>query len=213
MGNAVNAVADQVKMAIAADADAGMTTKELATKHRVSESTVRRVKSALSKGDKVNTKHVASLFETSEPAAASTKLADKAVAAVEAAKAAANKAPAAAPAKPVAAKVEAAKAQPKVAVAKAQKAAKAPAAKPKAVKAAKAPRVKAPTIEAGPRGYRPRNGRWDILNALFAEKGFDAPAGELYEEANKRSVEAGLTPLNRSSFYAMKSIAAKSAKA
>lgn len=63
----------------------------------------------------------------------------------------------------------------------------------------------------GPRGFRPRNGRWVILNQMFAEMGFDKPSKELWDEANKRSKAAGLKELNRGSFYAMLSIAKKGA--
>lgn len=81
------------------------------------------------------------------------------------------------------------------------------AAAPKTVKAKRSKVENA--AEAGPRGYKGRNGRWSILNALFDEKGIDSPVAELYVEANKRSVEAGLNPLNKNSFYAMVGIARK----
>lgn len=74
-------------------------------------------------------------------------------------------------------------------------------------KVVKTKRVKVESAApAGPRGYKGRNGRWTILNKLFDEKGLVASA-ELYLEANKRSAEAGLTPLNKNSFYAMVGIA------
>lgn len=61
----------------------------------------------------------------------------------------------------------------------------------------------------GKRGYKPRNGRWAVLDAMFDELGFEMGAKEQWMEANKRSIEAGLKPLNRNTFYAMRSIAKK----
>lgn len=61
----------------------------------------------------------------------------------------------------------------------------------------------------GKRGFKPRNGRWAVLDAMFDELGFEMGAKEQWMEANKRSIEAGLKPLNRNTFYAMRSIAKK----
>jgi len=70
------------------------------------------------------------------------------------------------------------------------------------------PRAVGTDIARGEKGFKPRNGRWTVLNALFAEKGFD-DAAALYIEANKRGVAAGLKELNRGSFYSMLSMAKK----
>jgi len=69
-------------------------------------------------------------------------------------------------------------------------------------------KAKAEDVPVGKKGYKPRNGRWMILDAMFAELGFEDSA-KLYEEANKRGVAAGLPLLNRASFYAMLCIARK----
>ena len=82
-----------------------------------------------------------------------------------------------------------------------------PAAAP-AAPAAPKPRAVGTDIARGEKGFKPRNGRWTVLNALFAEKGFD-DAAALYIEANKRGVAAGLKELNRGSFYSMLSMAKK----
>lgn len=76
--------------------------------------------------------------------------------------------------------------------------------------APKAPKARAlgTDIARGEKGFKPRNGRWTVLNALFAEKGFD-DAAALYIEANKRGAAAGLKELNRGSFYSMLSMAKK----
>lgn len=82
-----------------------------------------------------------------------------------------------------------------------------PAAAP-AAPATPKPRAIGTDIARGEKGFKPRNGRWTVLNALFAEKGFD-DAAALYIEANKRGVAAGLKELNRGSFYSMLSMAKK----
>lgn len=81
---------------------------------------------------------------------------------------------------------------------------------PAAPAAPATPKARAPgtDIARGEKGFKPRNGRWTVLNALFAEKGFD-DAAALYIEANKRGVAAGLKELNRGSFYSMLSMAKK----
>ena len=81
---------------------------------------------------------------------------------------------------------------------------------PPAPAAPATPKARAPgtDIARGEKGFKPRNGRWTVLNALFAEKGFD-DAAALYIEANKRGVAAGLKELNRGSFYSMLSMAKK----
>lgn len=86
----------------------------------------------------------------------------------------------------------------------------APATTPPVAATPKAPRARAlgTDIERGEKGFKPRNGRWTVLNALFAEKGFD-DAAALYIEANKRGAAAGLKELNRGSFYSMLSMAKK----
>lgn len=98
------------------------------------------------------------------------------------------------------------------ALAAAEEAAKtgAPATDAPAAPAAPTPRARAigTDIARGEKGFKPRNGRWTVLNALFAEKGFD-DAANLYIEANKRGVAAGLKELNRGSFYSMLSMAKK----
>lgn len=74
------------------------------------------------------------------------------------------------------------------------------------------PELKGEEIKPGPRGGKKRNGRWELLNAVFAEYGLDTKSAELYKIVNERSVEKGLAPLAKGSFYAMVSIARKSAK-
>lgn len=61
------------------------------------------------------------------------------------------------------------------------------------------------------RGYRPRNGRWDMMNKLFDDKGLDADPMDLFEEANKRSLKLGISELSKPSFYSMLSVARKNA--
>jgi hypothetical protein len=63
---------------------------------------------------------------------------------------------------------------------------------PKLVEAAKPARRK-----------RAGNNRVEILNGVFEKFGFDADPEFLFKEVNKRSVEAGLTPIKMSSFYVM----------
>lgn len=55
----------------------------------------------------------------------------------------------------------------------------------------------------GNHGYKPRNGRVQIHNEVFAELGVDADSNTLYEECTRRAVEAGLSPIAKSSFYSM----------
>lgn len=97
-----------------------------------------------------------------------------------------------------------------------------------AVQPAKAPRAKkgagtviatlpapvAPTIAntgVDERGYHPRNGRWEMLNKMFAELGFNKTTTELFDEANKRSAALGMEPLRKTTFYSMLSVAKKAA--
>lgn len=61
------------------------------------------------------------------------------------------------------------------------------------------------------RGYHPRNGRWDMLNKMFAEVGFNKSTTELFDEANKRGAALGLDPLRKTTFYSMLSVAKKAA--
>ena len=84
----------------------------------------------------------------------------------------------------------------------------APAVTPPAAPAAPKPRALGTDIPRGEKGFKTRNGRWTVLNALFAEKGFD-DAAALYIEANVRGTAAGLKELNRGSFYSMLSMAKK----
>jgi AraC-like DNA-binding protein len=84
----------------------------------------------------------------------------------------------------------------------------APAVAPTTAPATPKPRALGTDIPRGEKGFKPRNGRWTVLNALFAEKGFD-DAAALYIEANKRGIAAGLKELNRGSFYSMLSMAKK----
>lgn len=58
----------------------------------------------------------------------------------------------------------------------------------------------------GNHGYKPRNGRVQIHNEVFAELGVDADSKTLYEECTRRAVEAGLSPIAKSSFYSMLSV-------
>jgi len=62
------------------------------------------------------------------------------------------------------------------------------------------------------RGYHPRNGRWDMLNKMFAELGFEKSTTELFEEANKRSKKLGLEPLKKTAFYSMLSHAKRNSQ-
>lgn len=61
------------------------------------------------------------------------------------------------------------------------------------------------------RGYHPRNGRWEMLNKMFAEVGFNKGTTELFDEANKRGAALGLEPLRKTTFYSMLSVAKKAA--
>lgn len=77
-----------------------------------------------------------------------------------------------------------------------------------------APQAPAPSIAndgVDERGYHPRNGRWDMLNKMFAEVGFNKSTGELFDEANKRGAALGLDPLRKTTFYSMLSVAKKAA--
>lgn len=58
---------------------------------------------------------------------------------------------------------------------------------------------------------KPRNERWDVLNAVFTEYGFDTPPKELFEKVNELSVKAGLEPITRKSFNTYITIARKAA--
>ena len=79
--------------------------------------------------------------------------------------------------------------------------------------APQAPAPAAPIANDGvdERGYHPRNGRWDMLNKMFAEVGFNKSTTELFDEANKRGAALGLEPLRKTTFYSMLSVAKKAA--
>ncbi len=81
-----------------------------------------------------------------------------------------------------------------------------------ATKPVKAKRVKTPTVPTGPLGYKGRNGRWNIINSVISELGYDAEFSTIYVEVCKRSVAQGLTELNKNSFRAMFAYAKKNAK-
>lgn len=77
-----------------------------------------------------------------------------------------------------------------------------------------APTTPAPSIAndgVDERGYHPRNGRWDMLNKMFAEVGFNKTTTELFDEANKRGAALGMEPLRKTTFYSMLSVAKKAA--
>lgn len=81
-----------------------------------------------------------------------------------------------------------------------------------AEKRLKAEKNKARSGKAQPRRSKKgdvRNGRWAVLNRVFDKYGVEEKASVLMEKANKASVEAGLKPLAKPSFYAMLSIARK----
>lgn len=91
--------------------------------------------------------------------------------------------------------------------------AKAPRGKKAATVLATLPAPQAPAKADGvdERGYHPRNGRWDMLNKMFAEVGFNKSTTELFDEANKRGAALGMEPLRKTTFYSMLSVAKKAA--
>lgn len=60
------------------------------------------------------------------------------------------------------------------------------------------------------RGYKGRNGRWNIIWGVFDKLGADADTKVIIEEINKESKKMGLNPLRKASASSMVSIARKS---
>lgn len=53
------------------------------------------------------------------------------------------------------------------------------------------------------KGFRPRNGRMDIIRAVVNKMGAEAKTTELFEQVNKVSVMRGLNPINKTAFYTL----------
>lgn len=53
------------------------------------------------------------------------------------------------------------------------------------------------------KGFRPRNGRMDIIRAVVNKMGAEAKTNELFDQVNKVSVMRGLNPINKTAFYTL----------
>lgn len=57
-------------------------------------------------------------------------------------------------------------------------------------------------VEA-PRGFRPRNGRMEIIRDVAAEMGLDSETKDLYTRVNEVALEMGVEPIKKSAFYVL----------
>lgn len=53
------------------------------------------------------------------------------------------------------------------------------------------------------KGFRPRNGRMDIIRAVVAKMGVAATTADLFAKVNEVSVARGLKPINKTAFYTL----------
>lgn len=54
-----------------------------------------------------------------------------------------------------------------------------------------------------PRGYRPRNGRMEIIRDVAKEMGLDSDTADLYTRVNEVAAEMGVPPIKKSAFYVL----------
>lgn len=54
-----------------------------------------------------------------------------------------------------------------------------------------------------PRGYRPRNGRMDIIREVANKMGLDSDTKKLYTRVNEIAAERGVEPIKKSAFYVL----------
>ena len=64
-----------------------------------------------------------------------------------------------------------------------------------------------------PRGYRPRNGRMEIIRDVANEMGLDSETKDLYTRVNEVAAEMGVEPIKKSAFYVLICEVRKAAKA
>lgn len=64
-----------------------------------------------------------------------------------------------------------------------------------------------------PRGYRPRNGRMEIIRQVTKEMGLDSETKALYTRVNEVAAEMGVEPIKKSAFYVLICEVRKAAKA
>lgn len=53
------------------------------------------------------------------------------------------------------------------------------------------------------KGFRPRNGRMDIIRAVVQKMGVNASTADLFEKVNEVSVARGLKPIQKTAFYTL----------
>lgn len=53
------------------------------------------------------------------------------------------------------------------------------------------------------KGFRPRNGRMDIIRAVVEKMGVDASTADLFAKVNEVSVARGLKPIQKTAFYTL----------
>lgn len=53
------------------------------------------------------------------------------------------------------------------------------------------------------KGFRPRNGRMDIIRAVVQKMGVAATTADLFAKVNEVSVARGLKPINKTAFYTL----------
>lgn len=53
------------------------------------------------------------------------------------------------------------------------------------------------------KGFRPRNGRMDIIRAVVEKMGVDTPTSELFAKVNEVSIARGLKPIQKTAFYTL----------
>ncbi|MNE16907.1 hypothetical protein D3C80_1098670 [compost metagenome] len=63
-----------------------------------------------------------------------------------------------------------------------------------------------------PRGYRPRNGRMEIIRDVANQMGLDSETKDLYTRVNEVAAEMGVEPIKKSAFYVLICEVRKAAK-
>lgn len=63
-----------------------------------------------------------------------------------------------------------------------------------------------------PRGYRPRNGRMEIIRDVGQQMGLDSDTKALYTRVNEVAAELGVEPIKKSAFYVLICEVRKAAK-
>lgn len=68
-------------------------------------------------------------------------------------------------------------------------------------------------VVEGPRGYRPRNGRMEIIRDVANEMGLDSDTKDLYTRVNEVAAQMGVEPIKKSAFYVLICEVRKAARA